>query len=401
MSTREEERTALAAKLCKLPYSQLMKWDVSRVADITGLDVIGLPVHVAVRPPGEVITVSSGKGLDHLSSKAGAILESVELWAAENPDAHEKWMHCSHATATSVFENVLPFHLFQLARDAPVTIKTVLPWDPMDDVLRDRTIYVPSDMVWLKPRIKPPFQFFQSSTSGLASGIDVQDAMLSGLYEVVERDGWAISEFVQENSGQWRECISLDCPLPPEIQTCVDLLRKAGVHVFLFDLTTDLAVPTFRCTILDLNPTFPGAFSGFGCSLDPVTAARRAITEACQGRAVYIGGGRDDLMRRRFLLLKNSRMDTLLGMYQALPMVKPFSSYLPVAFNNIQREWDSLITLLQANGIHEIYAKTLYTCPDPEFSIVKVICPEMDCPLFEGSTPGKRSVKALRTRQYA
>ncbi len=290
MLTRDQARSALAINLCRLPYSDLMKWGVSRVGRIDGLDVIGLPVWIAIRPPGEVITISSGKGLDSTSAKAGAILESAELWAAETPERFSSWMRCSHDVAASSFENIIPFELLQLTRGSLFTRSTLITWDEADDWLRDRTVLVPSDMVWLKPRIKEPFQYFQSSTNGLASGINIQDAILSGVYELVERDAWAISEFVQDNTGQWNACVSLDCPLPQSIQECVDLLHHAGVKVFLFDITSDLGIPTFRCTLLDKNPLFPGNFGGFGCSLDPVTAARRAITEACQGRAVYISG---------------------------------------------------------------------------------------------------------------
>ena len=393
MLTREQQRSALADKLCRLPYSTLMQWGISRVARIDGLDVIGLPVWIAIRPPGEVITISSGKGLEAKAAQAGAILEGAELWAAETPERFTRWMRCSHEIASSSFEHIISFDLLQLTRHAPITPSTLIAWDEAEDWLRDRTILVPSDMIWLKPRIKEPFQYFQSSTNGLASGVNLQDAMLSGMYELIERDAWAISEYVQDNTGQWDECISLEGLLPNSIQQCVELLRKAGVRIFLFDITSDLGIPAFRCALLDNNPLFPGNFGGFGCSLDPETAARRAITEACQGRAVYISGGRDDMMRRRFLLLKNIRMDTLLGMYEALPKARSFSDYSPVTFTSIEGEWDALLSSLKTSGISEIYTKTISYDTVP---IVKMICPQMDCPLWEDGTPGKRSIAALQ-----
>lgn len=392
---RDVKRRDLAEQICAFSSERLLQYGVTRIADVTGLDTIGLPIFTACRPPGEAITISAGKGLTRIDSMAGAILEGVELWSAEHPELSPEWFYCSHAQAVKQFKSVVPFEMLQLARDAPVTVNTPLPFEEMDDVLRGGGVMVPSDMIWLISRCKPPFQYFQSSSSGLAAGVSYKDAMLSGLYEVVERDGWAISEFIQEHTGQWRECISLEGELHSSIQFCMDRLYASSVTPFLFDLTRDTGVPIFRCTILDSSNNSPGAFSGFGCSLDPVTAARRAITEACQGRAAYIGGARDDLFRRRFILMKNLRMDILLDMYESLPLRRNMSDYIEVHFDSIDEELSELVAKLKHAGITEVYCKTLYTCHDPDFTIVKVICPQLETPLWEHYASGKRAVQAL------
>src|SRR5580658_317180 len=103
---REQSRYDLAKQICDLPYSKLMEWGITRAADITGLDTIGLPIYTACRPPGTSITISAGKGLTHVDSKAGAILEGVELWAAEHPERCDRWVACTHAVATASFPNV-------------------------------------------------------------------------------------------------------------------------------------------------------------------------------------------------------------------------------------------------------------------------------------------------------
>lgn len=399
MSERDQGRHELAKKICGLPYFRLAEWGISRVADVTGLDTVGLPVWTACRPPGEAITISAGKGITNTDSIAGAILEGVELWASEHPERHQGWAHCSYKIAVESFKNVMRFEDLQLTRDAPLTQNTMICFDEMYDVFRDKTIIVPSDMIWLVSRIKTSFQYFQASSSGLATGVNVQDAVMQGVYEIVERDGWAISEFVQEHTGQWRECISLDCKLHPSLQFCMDHLNSAGISTFLFDLTRHIKVPIFRCTIVDDADDSPGCFSGFGCSLDPVTAARRSITEACQARAAYVSGARDDLFRRRFLMMKNLDMSTLLGMYNSLPQRRDISSYGEVKFESIEQEWSLLAETLKSAGIKEIYSKTLYNCEDPEFSVVKVVMPECECPLWESYASGKRAMAALKDLQ--
>src|SRR5580698_7948827 len=56
---------------------------ITRVANITGLDSIGIPVVVAVRPNSRGLAVSQGKGLDLFAAKVSALMESIEAHHAE------------------------------------------------------------------------------------------------------------------------------------------------------------------------------------------------------------------------------------------------------------------------------------------------------------------------------
>ena len=56
---------------------------ITRLANVTGLDRIGIPVVQAVRPNSRSLSVSQGKGVDMDSAKASAMMEAFELWHAE------------------------------------------------------------------------------------------------------------------------------------------------------------------------------------------------------------------------------------------------------------------------------------------------------------------------------
>jgi len=56
---------------------------ITRLANVTGLDRIGIPVYMAIRPNSRSIAVSQGKGIDPSHAKASALMESVENWHAE------------------------------------------------------------------------------------------------------------------------------------------------------------------------------------------------------------------------------------------------------------------------------------------------------------------------------
>src|SRR5918995_3479572 len=56
---------------------------ITRVANVTGLDRIGIPVVMVCRPNSRSIAVSQGKGLDLDAAKASGVMEAIELYHAE------------------------------------------------------------------------------------------------------------------------------------------------------------------------------------------------------------------------------------------------------------------------------------------------------------------------------
>ena len=58
---------------------------ITRVAGITGLDRIGIPVYMASRPNSRSVAVSQGKGLTVEAARVSALMEAVESWHVEQP----------------------------------------------------------------------------------------------------------------------------------------------------------------------------------------------------------------------------------------------------------------------------------------------------------------------------
>ena len=57
---------------------------ITRVANLTGLDRIGVPVIMVCRPNARSSAVFHGKGLDLAAAKASGIMEAIETWHAEH-----------------------------------------------------------------------------------------------------------------------------------------------------------------------------------------------------------------------------------------------------------------------------------------------------------------------------
>jgi len=58
---------------------------ITRAASITHLDTLGVPTWVSVRPGGQILQVSNGKGVTDTASQVSALMEACELHLAENP----------------------------------------------------------------------------------------------------------------------------------------------------------------------------------------------------------------------------------------------------------------------------------------------------------------------------
>ena len=52
---------------------------VTRLADVTGLDTIGIPVFQAIRPLARSLSVSQGKGVTRVAARVSALMEAIEL----------------------------------------------------------------------------------------------------------------------------------------------------------------------------------------------------------------------------------------------------------------------------------------------------------------------------------
>src|SRR6266496_3142850 len=65
---------------------------ITRLANVTGLDWVGIPVYNAIRPNSRSLSVSQGKGVTLEAAKVSALMESIEYWHAEHislPLRHE------------------------------------------------------------------------------------------------------------------------------------------------------------------------------------------------------------------------------------------------------------------------------------------------------------------------
>jgi YcaO-like protein with predicted kinase domain len=368
--TRDPDRTLTEY----LPLANRM--GITRLANITGLDSIGLPTYTAIRPNSRSLATSQGKGIDAASAKVSALMESIESWHAENVE-----LPLRYDSYASLCQRAPVIDIAQLltVRNRIVHADQPRLWIRGWDLIQHRATYVPFDCVTLyffSDGSVTPTPFVQSST-GLASGNHLLEALTHGLCEAIERDCevlWLESETVQRVD-----------PKTVDDEQCLyvlGLLERAGVHVAIWDMTSDIGVPAYSCAIMERpDPAAwrrQGAYSGYGCHLERGIALLRALTEAVQSRVTFIAGSRDDMHRRDYVSLQLDEAQRMRWseMIEA-DGLQTFSRTASQATPSFHEDVTILLERLVKSGLNSAVAVDL-TKPEIGIPVVKVVVPGLE-----------------------
>jgi len=275
---------------------------ITRLANVTGLDTIGIPVVMACRPNARSLSVSQGKGTSLAAAKASALMEAVELYHAERPRlplllASRNDLRYSHRLIDVERIPWVPSSRFHDDHR--------LLWVEGRDLLADEGVWLPYELVHFDTTIPWPTGSgcFPVTTNGLASGNHPVEATLHALCELIERhDASAWQAAGEDQRAATRvDPASIDHPAAARM---VERYRAAGFGLLLWE-TSSVGVPSFRCRIVDLEPDplrmLPAAI-GMGCHPCREIALLRALAEPAQCRLTHISGARDDRPRSRYEL---------------------------------------------------------------------------------------------------
>ncbi|MGW5048414.1 YcaO-like family protein [Streptomyces griseoluteus] len=268
----------------------LLAYGITRVADVTGLDDLGIPVTMAVRPLARTLSVAQGKGATLAAARVSGAMEAIEVWHGERavPTAEVR------APADGLgLDLPYPVTALESHPGSLVTGRTVLDWITARSALPDgEPTLVPAACVQLGREAHGRWRLHlpSASTNGLASGNTRAEAVVHALAELVERD--TISALA-DGSGHGR----LIDPGTVEDEHCaalIDRVRAAGAWLELWHLPNRFEVPVISCYLWrEDQPAL--LVSGSGAHLDPQVALSRAITEAAQSRLTQITGSREDI----------------------------------------------------------------------------------------------------------
>jgi ribosomal protein S12 methylthiotransferase accessory factor len=367
---------------------------ITRVADVTGLDVIGIPVVMVCRPNSRSVSVSQGKGLDIDAARASGLMEAIEQWHAEH--IQRSLLFCTAAELSPRHRLVDVTGLPRLSIGSFHPHHKML-WIEGEDIMNGCQLWVPLEVVhtdYTLP-LPPGSGCFLTTSTGLASGNHRIEAVLHGLYEAIERDAVALwyASGPAHRARTRLDLGSVDDPI------CRDLLARfdrAEVAVGVWDASSDVGLPVFVAEIVDRAP-HPGRVlyvsDGQGCHRSRAVALARALTEAAQSRLTAIAGARDDLDRDAYEQFRSPpRIAAALAEIERLE--GPRRSFNAVSDGFSERFDEDLVAVLAAlrgAGLNQVVIVDL-TRPELGLPVVRVVVPGLES-MWEapGYTPGPRA----------
>lgn len=369
---------------------------ITRMADVTGLDRIGVPVVLSMRPNAVTLANASGKGFTRTAAMVSAAMEGIELQFAEDftgldvADGHGSMLHASYR---------------ELERDGlvcpvehlPLTLHSVFDPDaPEDwvlgfDLIGQRAMAFPYACVGMRSgyfRDRSRFSF-QVGSNGLASGNVFLEAVCSALAEVIERDAVTCMNLRSDGRLVHEQPVDVGAAGYDSVNELIDRFKRTGMTPIVFDCTADTAVPTYVAYLLDDLEPDTGVFRGYGAHLHPEVALVRALTEAVQSRGVYIAGSRDDLLALEHRRLRRFGAERALdAMARAdLPAVRTPPSAAGASF---EEDCATMLERVRAAGVDHVIVFDLAP-PGLPVSVVRVVAPGLEgYSSFPHYAPGPR-----------
>jgi ribosomal protein S12 methylthiotransferase accessory factor len=241
----------------------------------------------ALLPSGPVSRLGSGSGPTRAAALAAALGEAVERYSAASPEpgaltfgsADELGARCVRPARFALFsheQHARPDFPYQ-----PFTESSRIAWTEGFELRGGEPALLPAQLVYLNDAYGADEVRIGASTSnGLACGATLGEAVLSGLFELVERDAFMIvwSNRLTLARLSWEgdeELLAFESRY----------LAPTGLRYTAVDLSAFWSVPTVLGVVRSYEPG-AGALGVGACAAATIQqAVRKALDEACRVQA--------------------------------------------------------------------------------------------------------------------
>jgi oxazoline/thiazoline synthase len=126
-------------------------------------------------------------------------------------------------------------------------------------------------------------RFCRADSNGNAAGNTLEEAVLQGFLELVDRDSVALWWYNRVP----RPAVDLASFDEAYFHACTAYYARRGREVWVLDLTSDLTIPAFAAVSRRTDQAGEELVFGLGAHLDPTIGILRALTEMTQGLAYF------------------------------------------------------------------------------------------------------------------
>ena len=248
---------------------------------------------------------SAGKGIGHAQARASALGEALERYSTQfrgtelripgtfrelGEDAIHPNRVANYSERQYRERDAWNAHADAKHRvPEPFDPKARIDWTPIWSLTEKRHKLLPTELLYFGPgwgagQPRQP-RFCPGDTNGCASGNVLEEAVLQGFLELVERDAVAMWWYNRVR----RPAVDLASFDDPWLAAIGQSYRALDREVVALDLTHDLGIPVFAGLCWRRGER-ESILIGFGCHLNPRIALQRALTEMCQMLSVDVAG---------------------------------------------------------------------------------------------------------------
>ena len=245
---------------------------------------------------------SSGKGASPEQAEASALGEAVERYSGvfhgDEIRRRAAWRDFSDGEALRPNE-VMGFSDRQYERAAEINRLRLrfhhvparfeesarMDWSPVWSLTQGRHRYLPTDMLYYSRPLETDKLYCGPDSNGCAAGNTLEEAVLQGFFELVERDAFACWWYNRAR----RPEVDLDAFGDPWLSAARGYYGEYRRDVWLLDLTHDLGIPVFAAVSRRTDKPAEDILYSAGAHADPRIAAFRAVCELNQ----YLSAVRD------------------------------------------------------------------------------------------------------------
>ena len=393
---------------------------ITRLADITNMDILGIPNFSAVLPGTEdYIWVYSGKGPTRMDAKASALMESIERYSSLPSGNRNKMIQGSYKELSKVSKILHPSNVIEpmiLEYDDDMIMDFLSGYD----LVNNERILIPAPLALFRYSPKPPAinPFAYHHTNGLASGNVLEEAICHSLCELIERDATSLAElnasalpynflrtmtkYLLDNGLKidpidGTEFVDDDSKYPDvdisnidfkPISCLVKKFNDAKIPLIIKDITSPIGVPTFNASSIEwITEDYGYLAEGHGTHPDARIALLRAITEVSQTRAANIQGARDDLRKISYGNSNSNEKKTWQFM-KSRNTIK-FLDIESFINDDILDDINFILSRLISNGLNQVIVVDL-TNPQIMIPVVRTIVPGLETFKITKAIIGKR-----------
>ncbi|MCL1469850.1 TOMM precursor leader peptide-binding protein [Argonema antarcticum] len=238
---------------------------------------------------------SGGKGKSDRQSQASGFCEAVErysgIYQGDEPKINAKIADLDnsaiHPQECLLFSETQYQNREELNKKAivdhdwipkPFDAQQAIDWTPVWSLTEQRHKYLPTAFCYYDYKLPKEHRFCSADSNGNAAGGTLEDAILQGFLELVERDSVAIWWYNRLS----RPSVDFASFNEPYLLDLQNWYRSQQRELWVLDLTTDLNIPAFAAVSRYIGGGDERIITGYGAHFDPKIAILRAVTEVNQ-----------------------------------------------------------------------------------------------------------------------